>query len=81
MPSRRSALTSSAAPLVLARAEHVNRHFDIMALADRMATEAVQAGVDTYAQRVMTTGFCAGKTSLVDGEPVFDIVEDFYDRS
>lgn len=33
-----------------------------------------------FAERVMTTGFCAGKTSLVDGEPVFKIVEDFYER-
>lgn len=89
----RSRLNSSAAPLVLAKAapDVVSGRAakepgdwgcaELLALAQRRADEAVKAGVDAVVQRVMGTGFCAGKTSLIDGEPRFEIVEDFHDRS
>lgn len=86
-------LNSSAAPLVLAKAapDVVSGRAakepgdwgcaELLALAQRLADGTVQKSVNEYVERVMTTGFCAGKTSLVDGEPRFEIVEDFHDRS
>lgn len=75
----RSRLNSSAAPLVLATAEHANRRLAIIALANRLVTEGIQKAIDEAAKRTMTEGFCATKTTLIDGEPVFEIVEDFYE--